>query len=233
MWFGNNRGNKHSRNHTTLNPNKDAKFWEFTFQHMADHDLPAFFKFVNMKTNFSKIHYIGHSQGSMQMHVALSKRNPEVENFLGKYFAFGPVAYVRYATSHIVTLLNDSPLLEWYKVRGVHEFMPSFGWFTTDAGVAFCSAFSKVCGDIMKQIMDADPSQDNYDRYDVLVGHAPAGTSVMNMRHWKQCLNTGKFQAYDYGSARENEAVYGTAYPPQWNLNQIRQPMRLIAGNSD
>lgn len=85
----------------------------------------------------------------------------------------------------------------------------------------------------MKQIMDADPSQDNYGRYDVLVGHAPAGTSIMNMRHWKQALNTGKFQAYDYGSARENEAVYGTPYPPQWNLNQIRQPMRLIAGNSD
>lgn len=136
------------------------------------------------------------------MHVALAKRNEVVQNFLGKYFAFGPVAYVKYATSHIVTLLNDSPLLEWFKIRKIHEFMPSFGWFTTDAGVIFCSTFAKVCGDIMKQIMDADPSQDNYDRYDVLVGHAPAGTSVLNMRHWKQLFNTGKFQAYDYGSAR-------------------------------
>lgn len=42
---------------------------------MADFDLPNFFKYVNLKTGFSKIHYIGHSQGSMQMHVALSKRN--------------------------------------------------------------------------------------------------------------------------------------------------------------
>ena len=41
--------------------------------------------------------------------------------------------------------------------------------------------------------MDADPSQDNYDRYDVLVGQAPAGTSVMNMRHWKQLFDNGKF----------------------------------------
>jgi len=89
-------------------------------------------------------------------------------------------------------------------VRGIHEFMPSFGWFTTDAGVIFCSTFGKVCGDIMKYIMDADPSQDNYDRYDVLVGHAPSGTSVLNMRHWKQLFNTGRFQAYDYGSEREN-----------------------------
>ena len=45
------------------------------------------------------------------MHVALSKRNPAIENYLGKYFAFGPVATVKYATSHIVTLLNDLPIL--------------------------------------------------------------------------------------------------------------------------
>jgi len=27
IWLGNSRGNKHSRNHTTLNPDKNASFW--------------------------------------------------------------------------------------------------------------------------------------------------------------------------------------------------------------
>jgi hypothetical protein len=36
----------------------------------------------------------------------------------------------------------------------------------------------------------------------VLVGHDPAGTSVQNMEHWKQILDTKKFQAFDYGSAK-------------------------------
>jgi gastric triacylglycerol lipase len=36
IWLGNSRGNKHSRNHTKYNPNKNKEFWEFTFQHMAD-----------------------------------------------------------------------------------------------------------------------------------------------------------------------------------------------------
>jgi hypothetical protein len=40
--------------------------------------------------------------------------------------------------------------------------MPSLNWFTTDAGVAFCAAFSKVCGDVMTQVMDGDPTLDNY-----------------------------------------------------------------------
>lgn len=42
-----------------------------------------------------------------------------------------------------------------------------------------------------------------------------------------------KFQAFDYGSAKENDAHYGTPYPPEWDLGKIRQPMRLFAGSSD
>jgi hypothetical protein len=78
---------------------------------MADFDLPNFFKYVKKVTNYTKIHYIGHSQGSMQMHVALSKQNPIIELLLGKYFAFGPVAFVKYTKSHVVTLLDTLPIL--------------------------------------------------------------------------------------------------------------------------
>jgi pimeloyl-ACP methyl ester carboxylesterase len=74
VWLGNSRGNKHSRKHTKFNPDKDAAFWSFSFQHMADYDLPAVFTYINNITNQS-IHYIGHSQGTMQMHIALSKQN--------------------------------------------------------------------------------------------------------------------------------------------------------------
>lgn len=101
VWLGNSRGNKHSRRHQTLNPDKGAAFWQFTFQHMADYDLPAVFKYVGNYTK-QKMHYIGHSQGTIQMHVALSKRNSVVEEHLDKYFAFGPVAYVSYIHSHIM-----------------------------------------------------------------------------------------------------------------------------------
>ena len=51
VWMGNSRGNKHSRKHVKYNPDKDRMFWEFTFQHMADEDLPAMFTYVNKITN--------------------------------------------------------------------------------------------------------------------------------------------------------------------------------------
>jgi len=81
--------------------------------------------------------------------------------------------------------------------------------------------------------MDGDASIDNYERYDVLVGHDPSGTSIRNMEHWKQSLDKGTFQAYDYGSARDNTAHYGQPYPPQFDLKNIRVPIRLFAGSSD
>lgn len=80
--------------------------------------------------------------------------------------------------------------------------------------------------------MDADPSQDNYQRYDVLVGHDPSGTSSQNMFHWKQMLITGEFKKYDYG-ATENLKRYGQRIPPLWNLTNIRRPLNLFAGDED
>jgi predicted alpha/beta hydrolase len=128
IWLGNSRGNKHSRNHTKYNPDKNKEFWEFTFQHMADFDLPAIFTYVNGVTK-QKVSYIGHSQGTMQMHIALSKRNSVVENLLDKYFGFGPVVFVSHATSNIVDLLDHKVVIEWFKLRGVHEFLPGLKWF--------------------------------------------------------------------------------------------------------
>ena len=95
---------------------------------MAEYDLPALFTYVNKITN-QKPHYIGHSQGTIQMHIVLSKRNPVVEGLIDKYFGFGPVAFVKNAKSHLLTLLDKSALIEWYHLRGIHEFMPGLGWF--------------------------------------------------------------------------------------------------------
>jgi len=77
---------------------------------MADYDLPAVFTHVNKITG-QKAHYIGHSQGTMQMHIALSKNNPVVESLIDKYFGFGPVARVKYAKSNLLNLMDHSGLI--------------------------------------------------------------------------------------------------------------------------
>ena len=79
-------------------------------------------------------------------------------------------------------------MVGWFERMHIYEFMPTLNWFETDAGVLFCGAFPKVCDDFIGQVCDADPKLDNYERFDVLAGHDPSGTSVMNMDHWRQAF---------------------------------------------
>jgi pimeloyl-ACP methyl ester carboxylesterase len=51
VWLGNNRGNRFSRKHNTLDPDswdKDVKFqfWDFSFQEMAEHDALSNLDFI-------------------------------------------------------------------------------------------------------------------------------------------------------------------------------------------
>ena len=95
---------------------------------MADFDIPAIFSYIHQVTN-QKIHYIGHSQGTVQMHIALAKQNPVVETLLDKYFGFGPVAYVSHQSSPFFSFLDKSGLLEWYHLRHIYELLPGLTWF--------------------------------------------------------------------------------------------------------
>lgn len=41
MWLGNNRGNSYSRDHNKLDPDIDAKFFDYSFYELGKYDLPA------------------------------------------------------------------------------------------------------------------------------------------------------------------------------------------------
>jgi lysosomal acid lipase/cholesteryl ester hydrolase len=72
VWLGNNRGNKYSRIHEQFNPDKNRKFWKYSFHEMGQYDLPAMIDYIRNKTGKEKIFYIGHSQGTAQMFSALT-----------------------------------------------------------------------------------------------------------------------------------------------------------------
>lgn len=61
VWLGNNRGTTFSRKHIKLNPDKDRKFWAYSFTELGDFDLPAQIDFVLEKTKAEKLSYVGHS----------------------------------------------------------------------------------------------------------------------------------------------------------------------------
>ncbi len=86
---------------------------------MADYDLPAVFTHIHNITK-QKLHYVGHSQGTIQMFIALAKHNLVVEQHLDKYFAFGPVAFVKNSKSNLINFLDHTLVLQWFKLRGIN-----------------------------------------------------------------------------------------------------------------
>lgn len=231
VWFGNSRGSRHSRAHVSLDPNHDKIFWQFSWQHMADHDLPAVLDFV-AKTTKKKITYIGHSQGTTQMFAALSE-NSKVASYLNLFVALAPVASTTHVDSITISMLKDSPLLSTLKFLGIYEFFPA-----DSKSIIFyyvCSFLKLACADAIKMVSDYETVNDNVDRFPVILSHYPSGSSIMNMEHWVQGASRSEyaFAKFDYGSEEVNMAVYGQPVPPKYDLSKISVPMALYLGIYD
>jgi lysosomal acid lipase/cholesteryl ester hydrolase len=71
---------------------------------MAKYDIPASLKYINKVTQ-KKIHYIGHSQGTLIMFIALASKFKGVEENLASFNAYGPVTYMKQTSSKAFTSL--------------------------------------------------------------------------------------------------------------------------------
>lgn len=92
------RGNRYSRNHTRLNPNKDAKFWNFGFHEIGTYDLPAIVDFILHLTKKSYIYYVGQTQSTSAMYVMLSEL-PQYNKKIKIYTHLAPAVYMSHMKS--------------------------------------------------------------------------------------------------------------------------------------
>ena len=60
VWFGNNRANKWSRWHKNPNLPRE-KFFDFSFQELAEFDLPTMYKHIMKTEKVERIDYVGYS----------------------------------------------------------------------------------------------------------------------------------------------------------------------------
>ena len=116
VWLGNSRGNRYS--HRGLSPSV-VHFWNFSFHEMAMGDLPAAFSYISRVTG-RKIHYIGHSQGTLMMFIALSHKVPEVLGNILSFNAFGPVAYLSHMKSKLFIKYANTRIPE---LQMVHQHL--------------------------------------------------------------------------------------------------------------
>jgi len=109
VWIGNVRGSTYSRMHTTLTT-ADEKFWRFTWQDMAEYDLPAMVEAALKVAGQEYLYYVGHSQGTLIAFAKLSE-DPAFSKKVRMVFALGPVATLGNITSPVKSLTFLSPIV--------------------------------------------------------------------------------------------------------------------------
>jgi len=231
VWLGNSRGNKYSRNHTTLNPNTDAAFWDFSWQEMAEIDLPATVDFILAQTGKPQLAYIGHSQGTTIMMTKMSE-DPAFSSKISVAALLAPVASVSNQTSSLLTLASKANIPLILSDLKINEVMTSPDNFMVSY---LCYYAEVVCSEMLFLLADANTTVDNTARMDVIMSHYPAGTSSRDVDHWVQMaeMKHATLQKYNFGSPAANQAVYGTASPPTINLTQVSGKVALFAGLYD
>lgn len=232
VWAGNHRGNFYSRRHVKLDPNKDPEYWNFTIDDHGNYDVPAIIDYILRTTGYSKLFYIGHSQGSTNYFVMNSLR-PEYNDKVRVAIMLGPVAWFKNFNNPlaIIAAQNYIPIKAFIDNAGLNEI------FGREHIVHFiieflCELAPDVCEAGLTLSTGYKPGTIPLKDLSAAIAHVFSGTSIKNVAHFAQLVVSGNFQRYDEGT-KGNIKRYGTRKPPQYNISQISSPIVLISAQSD
>lgn len=238
VWLGNVRGNTYSRQHDSLNPDVDEKFWRYSWQQFSEIDLPAMTDYIREKTNNEKIYYIGHSQGSLIMFARLAE-DREFNKKIHMFIALGPVFSlhgIKSPIKYFAQFYNTLEVGQW--VMGGAELLPNSAagkWLSTKIHrfMGNHDDFRFIGENLLLSIAGFSPSRYCIDRLPVYLAHTPAGTSIQNIIHFAQMVAHNDTRKYRFPTEEENQAAYGSSIPPTYDLTAINVPVALYWGTED
>ena len=150
VWITNIRSNFKAGHTQYTRP--DPRFWAWGLKELA-FDLGDLVDYITAATGRPQLAYVGHSQGSGSMYLALSPGIcPQIGNKLSCFVALGPSVYAGSVLRRFpFSLLRQFRSRKWWGlVFGVREFMPAIGiaqeflptfWFGHIAYVIFAFLF--------------------------------------------------------------------------------------------
>ncbi|XP_055375623.1 lipase 1-like [Condylostylus longicornis] len=233
VWMGNSRGNRYSKNHKHLNVSS-KEFWDFSWHEIGIYDLPATIDYILNVTNYEKIHYIGHSQGTTIFWVMGSER-PEYNNKILSMQALAPIAYLNKVRSPLIALVNILGTLDTAaKILGIKQLLPHHE-YVVQTGLYLCQDVAithSLCSNLIFLIAGFNHEEWNTKMLPAIIGHVPAGCSVKQAIHFGQIKRSSTFRQYDYGMYT-NWKKYGSIKPPNYNLDKITAPVYFHYSEND
>lgn len=234
VWLGNARGNTFSRRHFHLSPSSQ-EFWDFSWHEIGQIDLPAMIDYILLNTNQSALHYVGHSQGTTAFWVMGALRK-DMNKKIKSMNALGPAAYMSnlYSPFLRVTAIYAASA-EWVaQMLGYYEFSPSDSMMV-QGGKLVClqnAIYTEMCTNSLFLFAGYNSRQFNRSLLPEIMENTPAGSSVKQVLHYSQLINSAKFRMYDYGFAK-NLVKYGQMTPPEYDLSSVTAPVYLHYSDND
>lgn len=235
VWLYNARGNKYSKGHTRSLPRK--QYWNFSYEEMGSHDLPATIDYILLNSSRSKLDYVGFSQGTTIFFVMASMR-PEYNEKINHAVLLAPVAWVSNLKYPFIDILTQN--LQQLNVAanrlGVYELFPNCPLLNLyHAKVCNQTNPARVLCDVEYYISYGLRDLNNLlpSKIPVIASHIPAGTSTKTFVHFMQGYVSKKFQRYNYYGVEENDMVYGSSKPPVYNVSSASAPISLFVSESD
>ena len=238
VWMGNNRGNRFSQTHTTLD-NTSKEYWTFDWEQMGTKDTPSVIDFILDKTGHDQINYIGHSEGTTQIMAGASLLPQYYKEKMKLCVFLAPPAAMSNNSVGVLEFLAQKPmrllLLALMDTIKLWNLLP-YDYVNQEHVIFLCDLVNgKLCNMVMSVFADADPSIDYTERYDMYMSNLPSGASFRNFYHYAQNIDQKEqvFHRLDYESARGNLEVYGRSTPPDYDMSLIDFPIAILAGEKD
>lgn len=221
VYLPNMRGNQFSKSHLDYDSTLNSDFWDFSFDEMAQYDLPSIVNLIKKRDGVEKIDYMGHSQGTLIFFLAYMNDPDYMENNINKFIAVGTVPNVNNAEHFILPLAVISKIANLVPIKNFLTFPTELGQVL----VPFCSGKAKnLCHTILRICFGGfeDTRRVDYDRLgEIIFMHMPGGTSLQNIKHFLQNYEKKKMIKYDYGSIIKNIEHYGRMSPPKYDLTKM------------
>ncbi|XP_037953470.1 lipase 3-like [Teleopsis dalmanni] len=234
VWLGNARGNIYCRNNTKISLNH-PKFWEFSWHEIGNIDVPTMIDYILDLTGESKIHYVGHSQGTTVFFVMTSTR-PEYNDKIKTAHMMAPPIFMGNCTDDLVVLL--SPYVGTPGVGanllGNQQFVPSnpFIQRILDTACGGDPTFPEYCQTLFLLWAGTEQVNLNVTLLPQVAETHPAGISTNQGIHYIQESVSNHFRQFDHGP-KKNLKRYGQEVPPDYNLQNIVVDMYIYYGLAD
>jgi len=221
------RGNGFSQGYINNSRNANIPvnpFWQFSWDQIAEFDVPAVIDAVLKLRKKSKVIYIGHSQGTTTMFALLSSK-PAYNDKISIFVALAPVVYFSHTTSPLFVAASEIEFL----LDGLYgsEFLPR----------TYLEGFLELLGCTLPLCENplfwsfGNSRHTDESRLPLFMCHTPSDFAWGQFLHYTQLVKVDKFQKYDFGSL--NEQMYGESSPPQYDLTKVSARVALFHSDAD